>query len=124
MKRLVILLLLTPSLSYADWDDLYSCHVTNSQIIMKNGEENNMGLSSFHFKLDKKEEAMIFSKETIFGEKAKLAQGRFLPSKEYWFSDDVGGLFHYDEGKFLFSNVTYMGIFSVSADCEIVKIEK
>ena len=117
MKRLLITLLLISPFSFADWGDVYYCHMTGHITLDNEGERTDYILGKFQFKLDETKNSMVFGKEGYFeGAEMELTEGSG-PSKEYWFAEGFFENAYFGEGKFLYSLV-FVEIRSISADCE------
>ena len=119
MKKLLITLLLISPFSFADWDDVYYCQMTNSLGITVEGKRTNYTLQKFTFKLDKTKNAMVFGKDGWFKGFARLElkEGSSFPNIEIWRAGSEYTASYFVEGKFLFSSLA-MTSTSMSADCD------
>jgi hypothetical protein len=119
MKKLLITLLLISPFSFADWDDVYYCQMTNSLGITVEGKRTNYTLQKFTFKLDKTKNAMVFGKDGWFkNSKLELREGAAFPSQEYWFADGLYDRASFDKGKILYAMVGDRDVTTISADCD------
>mgnify|MGYP003641351842 CR=1 FL=1 len=118
MKKLLITLLLISPFSFADWDDVYYCQMTNSVGITVEGKKENYNLEKFQFKLDKARNALVFGSSGYFADAAmELTQGSIWPTLEKWRANDQYSVLYFEEGKFLYVSIA-MGATSKSADCD------
>ena len=120
MKKLLITLMLISPFSFAEWGDVYYCQMTSFVTIGSDGTVEQYKLERFQFKLDKAKKAMVFGKGGYMnGVVAEINKHwRSAVPVELWRSNDVGSMFLFSEGKFLYSYVGLSGIKSISADCE------
>ena len=137
MKKLLITLLLISPFSFADWGDVYYCQETSHSTIGRSGDQSQLSLGKFTFKLDKAKNAMVFGKDGYFGRQEhqlievcaaykKEFCGVQFPPEENWFAKNefaikmgVGyEVSAFDKGYFVSSFVAPEGIESITADCE------
>ena len=118
MKKLLITLLLISPFSFADWDDVYYCQMTNLSTIIIEGEQTDYTLEKFTFKLDKTKNAMVFGKGGYFdGAEQELREGSIFPEREVWIGGNKYSTLFFEEGKFLYSRVA-LDITSITANCD------
>ena len=118
MKKLLITLLLISPFSFADWDDVYYCQMTNNSGITVEGKKENYILEKFQFKLDKARNAVVFGSSGYFTDSVmELKQGRIWPKTEEWMASDANSMLYFKEGKFLYVSLT-LEANSKSADCD------
>ena len=121
MKRLLlhITLLLINPFSFADWDDVYYCQMTNALEITLEGEQIKHKLEKLTFKLDKTKKAMVFGKQGFFQNiEMELRQNDSWPSIESWYADGYQAYGYFDKGKFLYVMTGAAGTSAISANCE------
>ena len=120
MKKLLITLLLISPFSFADWDDVYYCQMTNFVGATLEGKEENYILEKFQFKLDKAKTAVVFGNSGFFtGTVMELDIGRSWLIKERWYANDEFSMHYFKEGKFQYASVIgSSGSKLVSANCD------
>ena len=127
MKKLLVTLMLVSPFSFADWGDVYYCQETSHSTIGRSGDQSQLTLGKFTFKLDKAKNAMVFGKDGYFGsQEHQLISGVQFPSQEKWFAkDEIGitiGVGHevsaFDKGYLASSFVAPEGVESITADCD------
>ena len=116
---LTLSMLLGSGIANADWEDVYYCQMTNFVEITLEGKQTNYKLEKFQFKLDQTKNAMLFGSTGVFVDKVcKLKKGLNWPSQEVWYANDEYSTTYFDESKFLFAQIGYVGSRSISADCD------
>ena len=131
MKKLLITLLLVSPFSFADWGDVYYCQMTVHSSIASSGQQYQLTLEKFTFKLDKTKRAMVFGKGNAFSQKTYgLESAGQFPSQERWYAQlekdnstetvELYGLevFSFFKGHLVSSFVSQDGIQSMSATCD------
>ena len=124
MKKLLITLLLISPFSFADWGDVYDCHMTTLSKTILEGKRGDQMLWKFRFKLDKTKNAMVFVGSGGFfgGDEYELREGFSHPLVETWYADGEFSMSYFEKGKFLYSNTSTEGLTAISANCDIPKI--
>jgi hypothetical protein len=104
----------------ADWGDVYYCQMTSHGEITLEGKQTNYKLGKFQFKLDQTKNAMVFGSGGFFGGSSplELSEGRTFAGQELWVANGEWDLATFETGKLLYSNTTFAGILSISADCD------
>ncbi len=72
MKRLLLILLLISSASFADWGDTYFCNTTLIWGVNSNGEQpvTDRKPKAFKFNLNQAKQLLVFSEKAPFGDEA------------------------------------------------------
>ena len=118
MKNLLLTLLLISPVIFADWGDVYYCQMTSFTNTSLEGKVVSYAPEKFKFQLDKAKNAMVFAKGTVFGIEPKELVRLAVPKDETWFAEDEYQRIYFQKGKFLYVQTSWMGNYSISADCD------
>lgn len=120
MKKLLFILLLISSASFADWGDVYYCQMNTSVSIDVDGTVRKHKLEKFQFKLDETKKSMVFGKSDYFGNTEILLDlDMSYPSNEIWIGTNPFYTLGFKGGEFMYSAIVMnLGIDSVVADCD------
>jgi hypothetical protein len=93
--------------------------MTNFDEIMVEGEKKSWKLEKFKFKLNQATKTLEFGSGGYFNNfSMDLVDVDYYFSHTVWNADSSNSKAYFQEGKFLTASVIFMGITSISADCD------
>ena len=122
MKRLLLTLLLTSPVSFADWGDTYFCNTTLIWGVNSNGKQSvtDRKPKAFKFNLNQTKQLLVFSEKAPFGDEA-LQVTFTIFARDGQESFDLRGNLStaaYHNGIFTYSYASTRGARVVTADCD------
>tara|TARA_R110000823_G_C15755437_1_gene482399 strand:- start:314 stop:697 length:384 start_codon:yes stop_codon:yes gene_type:complete len=119
MAGSMLSMLMASGMVAANWGDVYYCQMTHFDEITFGGEKKSWKLEKFKFKLNQAKKTLEFGSGGYFNNfSMDLVDVDYYFSHTVWNADSSNSKAYFQEGKFLTASVIFMGITSISADCD------